>query len=96
MGGLQFYKCNYSDSKYSVESVSGKYLENGLSDQHGDFSVEFVIEKLTTLSSECIKFNGYMRSSYRDICVKVTPQSIWIHCKVFLECVCNQWADVVP
>ncbi len=39
----------YSESKYSVESVSGKYLENGLSDQHGDFSSEFVIENLTTL-----------------------------------------------
>ncbi len=39
----------YSESKYSVESVTGKYLENGWSDQHGDFSVEFVIEKLTTL-----------------------------------------------
>ena len=26
-----------------MESVSGKYLENGWSDQHGDFSVEFVI-----------------------------------------------------
>ncbi len=43
------HKTNYSDSKYSVESVSGKYLENGWSDQHGDFSVELVIEKLTTL-----------------------------------------------
>ncbi len=32
-----------------MESVSGKYLENGWSDEHGDFSVEFVIEKLTTL-----------------------------------------------
>ncbi len=27
-------------------------------------------------------FNGHMTSSYRDICMKVTPQStsIWIHC----------------
>ncbi len=41
----------YSESKYSVESVSGKYLENGWSEQHGDFSVEFVIEKLITLYS---------------------------------------------
>ena len=40
---------HYSESKYSVESVSGIYLENGWSDQHGDFSVELVIEKLTTL-----------------------------------------------
>ncbi len=39
----------YSESKYSVESVLGKYLENGWSDQHRDFSVEFVMEKLTTL-----------------------------------------------
>ncbi len=39
----------YSESKYSVESVSGKYLENGWSYQHRDFSVEFVIEKLTIL-----------------------------------------------
>ena len=43
---------NYSESKYSVESVSGKYLENGWSDQYGDFSVEFIIEKLTTLLYE--------------------------------------------
>ena len=28
-------------TEYSVESVSSKYLENGWSDQHGDFSVEF-------------------------------------------------------
>ncbi len=35
----------YSESKYSVESVSGKYLENGWSDQHRDLNVEFVIEK---------------------------------------------------
>ncbi len=27
----------YSESKYSVESVSGKYLENGWPDQHWDF-----------------------------------------------------------
>ncbi len=40
---------DYSESKYSVESVSGKYLENGWSDQHRDFTVEFVVEKLTTL-----------------------------------------------
>ncbi len=40
---------DYSESKYSVQSVSGKYLKNGWSNQHGDFSVEFVIEKLTTL-----------------------------------------------
>ena len=40
---------DYSESKYSVESVSGKYLENGWSNQHGDFSVEFVMEKLTPL-----------------------------------------------
>ncbi len=40
---------SYSESKYSVESVSGKYLENGWSYQHGDFSVEFIIEKLTIL-----------------------------------------------
>ena len=33
---------NYSESKYSVESVSGKYLENGWSYQHRDFSIEFV------------------------------------------------------
>ncbi len=32
----------YSESKYSVVSVSGKYLKNGWSDQHGDFSVEFI------------------------------------------------------
>ena len=87
----------------------GKYLENGWSDQHGDFSVEFVIEKLTTLNfkppsfdekknfnppapisqfplpvinDHSLKFNGYtwyMTSIYRDTCVKVTPQSIWIH-----------------
>ncbi len=160
--GLHLKSDLYSESKYSVESVSGKYLENGWSDQHEDFSVEFVMEKLTTLffctwwpfsdlqlwfswnalhdhfftpdwvglcrsighkvcpatifmtilfciacnggysgwvlsasptfkslhhyltfniSSECIKFNRYMTSSYRDICVKVTPQSIWIHCR---------------
>ena len=41
----------YSESKYSVESVSGKYLENGWSDQHRDFSVEFVVEKF---SNRCI------------------------------------------
>ena len=35
---------HYSESKYSVESVSGIYLENGWSDQHWDFSVELVIE----------------------------------------------------
>ena len=161
-----FYLCYknwpviYSESKYSVESVSGQYLENGWWDQHGDFSIEFVIVKLTTLffctwwplsdlqlwfsrnalhdhvflpdwaglcqfghkvspatvsmtilfciewnggfsgwvlsaslifksfhhhltfdiSSGCINFNGYMISRYRDICMKVTPQSIWIHC----------------
>ncbi len=40
---------HYCESKYSVESVLGKYLENGWSDQHGDFSIEFVIDKLTTL-----------------------------------------------
>ena len=68
----------YSESKYSVESVSGKYLKNGWSDQHGDFSVEFVIEKLTT--SEWMKLSGHMTGGYRDICIKVTPQSIWIHC----------------
>ncbi len=39
----------YSESKYSVQLVSDKYLENGCSNQHRDFSVEFVIEKLTTL-----------------------------------------------
>ncbi len=38
------------------------------------------------ISSECIKFNGYMTSSYRDICVKVTPQSIWIHCSSVTVC----------
>ncbi len=29
----------YSESKYSAESVSGKYLENGWLDQHGDYKV---------------------------------------------------------
>ncbi len=32
----------YSESKYSLESISGKYLENGWSDQHGNFSIDFV------------------------------------------------------
>ena len=27
------------------------------------------------------KFYMNMKSGYRDICMKVTPQSIWIHCK---------------
>ncbi len=75
---------HFSESKYSVESVSGKYLENGWLNQLGDFSIEFVIEKLTIfksvhhhltfdISSECIKFNGYTTTEYRDICMKVTP-----------------------
>ena len=42
---------NYSESKYSVELLSCKYLVNRWSDQHGDFSVEFRIEKLTTFST---------------------------------------------
>ncbi len=45
----QFSQETYSESKYCVELVSGKSLENGWSDQHGDFGVEFVVEKLTTL-----------------------------------------------
>ena len=28
-----------------------------------------------------LKSSGHMTSSYRDICTKVTPQSIWIHCR---------------
>ena len=32
------------------------------------------------ISSECLKFNGHRTSNYRDICMKLTPQSIWIHC----------------
>ncbi len=36
----------YSESNYSVESVSGKYLKKGWSDLHGYFSIEFVIEKI--------------------------------------------------
>ena len=36
---------HYSESKYSVESVYGKYLENGWSNQLEDFSIEFIIEK---------------------------------------------------
>ncbi len=35
----------------------------------------------------CLKFNGHMTSSYRDICVKVTPKSIWIHCRSYMQ----QW-----
>ena len=34
------------------------------------------------ISSKC---NGYMTSIFRDTCVKVTPQSIWIHCKAMVH-----------
>ncbi len=42
---VRIRKSDYRESKYSVESVSGKYLENDWSDQHEGFSVEFVIKK---------------------------------------------------
>ena len=38
------------------------------------------------VSSECIRFNGHLTGSYRNICMEVTPQSIWIHCNVFPYC----------
>ena len=44
MVGRNWALYDYSESKYSVESVSGKYLENGWSDQNGDFSDEFVLK----------------------------------------------------
>ncbi len=37
------------------------------------------------ISGECIKFSGHMTSCYRDICMKVTPQSIWIHCRFLMD-----------
>ncbi len=78
----------YSESKYSVELLSSKYLVNSLSDQCGDFSIEFRMEKLTifhlhltlNISIESADLYMHMESSYRDICMEVTPQSIWIHC----------------
>ncbi len=33
------------------------------------------------ISIESVKFNRHMESGYRDIWTKVTPQSIWNHCK---------------
>ena len=56
------------------------------SDQYGDFSIEFGIEKKNghmakTALQRGIPSHGIhgLTSSYRDICMKVTPQSIWIH-----------------
>ena len=49
----------YSESKYSVELLSCRYLSNCLSYTHVDPT-----------------------NHSRDICLKLTPQSIWIHCRV--------------
>ncbi len=48
LGSLSVVLKIYSESKYSVELLSCRYLKNWRSDQRGDFSVEFRIEKLTT------------------------------------------------
>ncbi len=64
----------YSESKYSVGLLSCKYLVNCGSNQRRDFSVEFIIE------IEFGKFYMHLKSDYGDIRMKVSPQSIWIHC----------------
>ena len=48
------------------------------------------------ISSECIKFNGHMTSSYQDICMKVTPQSIWIHCSVLNVMARKSNRNIIP
>ncbi len=70
----------YSESKYSVESVFGKYLENGWSNQHGNFSVEFVIEKLTTLWPKYSLKTEFLLNAFLSGCIlRLKPEKKKLH-----------------
>ncbi len=44
-------------------------------------SKSFHLHLTFDISIESVKFKMHRESGYRVICVKITPHSIWIHCK---------------
>ena len=49
--------------------------------QNWHFDNSFRLHLTFDISIESVKFYMHMESGYRDICMRVTPQSIWIHCR---------------